>query len=75
METDEAIAGMEKLIAVVLTAMSGMGARCAGADLEMRRKIDQVVYDTRVQLANTFNRLADEAKEPPLRPQQTNRRR
>jgi hypothetical protein len=43
-----------------------MSARCAGADLEMRRKIDQVVYETRVSLANTFNKFADEAKEPPL---------
>jgi len=32
----------------------------------LRRKIDQVVYETRVQLANTFNRFADEAGEPPL---------
>jgi hypothetical protein len=44
--------------------MSGMAARCGGSDL--RRKIDQVVYETRVQLANTFNRFADEAGEPPL---------
>jgi hypothetical protein len=43
-----------------------MGARCAGRDLEMRRRIDQVVYETRVQLAETFNKFADEAGEPPL---------
>jgi hypothetical protein len=68
-ETDEAIAAMEKLIATatVLAAMGGMGARCAGHDLLLRRKIDQVVYETRVSLAETFNKFADEAKEPPLR--------
>jgi len=46
--------------------MSGMAARCGGSALQLRRKIDQVVYETRVQLANTFNRFADEAGEPPL---------
>jgi hypothetical protein len=44
-------------------AMSGMAARCGGSDLQLRRKIDQVVYETRVQLANTFNKFADEARE------------
>jgi hypothetical protein len=47
--------------------MGGMGARCAGHDLQLRRKIDQVVYETRVSLAETFNKFADEAEEPPLR--------
>jgi hypothetical protein len=48
-------------------AMDGWyGARCAGHDLAMRHKIDQVVFETRVQLAETFNKFADEAGEPPL---------
>jgi len=42
-----------------------MAARCAGNDLQLRRKIDQVVYETRVQLAGIFNELADQACEPP----------
>src|SRR5262245_13370195 len=46
--------------------MSGMAARCAGNDLQRRRKIDQVVYESRVQLAAIFNELADQAGEPPL---------
>ena len=46
--------------------MRGMTARCGGSDLQLRRKIDQVVYETRVQRANTFNGFADEAGEPPL---------
>jgi hypothetical protein len=57
---------MDKAIATVLTAMGGMAARCAGNDLQLQRKIDQVVYETRVQLAETFNKFADEAGEPPL---------
>jgi hypothetical protein len=56
----------DKAIGVVLTAMAGMAARCAGNDLQLRRKIDQVVYETRVQLAGILNELADQAGEPPL---------
>jgi hypothetical protein len=57
---------MEKLIGIVLTKMSGMGARIGGRDLQLRRRVDEVVYETRVDLANTFNKLADENREPPL---------
>jgi len=46
--------------------MAGMAARCAGSDLQLRRKIDQVVYETRGQLAGIFNELADQAGEPQL---------
>ena len=56
----------DKTAAVVLTAMAGMAARIGGSDLQLRRKVDQIVYETRVQLANIFNELADEAGEPPL---------
>jgi len=52
-------------ISVVLTAMAGMMARCAGNDLQ-RRKIDQVCYETRLQLAAILNELADQAGESPL---------
>jgi hypothetical protein len=65
-EFEEAKAVTEKAIGIVLVAMSGMAARCGGSDLQLRRKIDQVVYENRVQLANTFNRFADEADEPAL---------
>jgi hypothetical protein len=65
MPTETAIADMEKLIGIVLMKMSGMGARVGGRDLQLRRKVDEVVYETRVDLANAFNKLADEAGEPP----------
>jgi hypothetical protein len=58
----------DKAIGVVLTAMSGMAARCGGSNLQLRRKIDQVVHETRVQLAGILNELADQAGEPPLSP-------
>jgi hypothetical protein len=62
-EFEEAKEVTEKAIGIVLTAMSGMAARCGGSDLQLRRKIDQVVYETRVQLSKTFNKFADEAGE------------
>jgi hypothetical protein len=71
METVEATDAMERLIATVLVAMGGMAARRAGSDLQLRRKIDQVAYETRVQLADTFNKFADEAGEPPFEDEKT----
>ena len=56
----------DKAIGTVLTALAGMAARCAGSDLQLRRRIEQAVYETRVQLAAILNELADETGEPPL---------
>ena len=42
---------MERLIGIVLTQMSGMGARIGGHDLQLRRRVDEIVYETRVKLA------------------------
>ena len=69
MQTDEAIEVAEKLIATMLVAMGGMAprvARVAGNSLAVRREVDAIVYETRVSLANTFSKFADEAGEPPL---------
>jgi hypothetical protein len=60
MQTDEAIEVAEKLIATMLVAMGGMAprvARVAGNSLAVRREVDAIVYETRVSLANTFNKL------------------
>jgi hypothetical protein len=43
-----------------------MAARIGGHDLQLRRKVDQIVFETRVALANAFNELADADGEPPL---------
>lgn len=55
-----------KRIGIVLTHLSGMAARCAVHDLQLRRKIDQCVFDTRVAIAHAFTAMADEAGEPEL---------
>ena len=44
----------------MLTHMSDMAARCAGHDLQLRRRIDEVVYQTRVEISNAASKLADE---------------
>ena len=41
-----------------------MGARIGRHDPQLRRRVDEIVYETRVKLADTFNKLADEAGEP-----------
>ena len=64
MPTEEAIADMEQLIGIVLTEMSSMPALIGGSDLQLRRKVEKAVFDTRVKLANTFNKIADETKAP-----------
>ena len=37
-----------------------------GHDLQLRRKVDQVDYETCEALAETFTEFADRAGEPPL---------
>ena len=62
METEEAIADMEQLIGIVLTEMSSMPALIGGADLQLRRKVEKAVFDTRVKMANTLTKIAEETK-------------
>jgi hypothetical protein len=69
MQTDEAMEVAEKLIGTMLTAMHGMAprvARIAGNSIAVRREVDAIVYETRVSLANIFNKFAEEAERPPL---------
>ena len=68
METSKAIADMETLIGIVLTQMSSMPAIIGGPDLQLRRKVEKAVYDTRVKMADACNRLAAENKEQPYPP-------
>ena len=60
-------AAVRKRAAIVLTAMSRMAARIGGHDLQLRRKVDQIVFESRVARANAFNKLADADGEPPLK--------
>ncbi len=69
MLTDEAMEVGEKLIGTMLTAMHGMAprvARVAGNSLTVRREIDAIVFETRTNLANIFNKFAEEAEQQPL---------
>ena len=64
MPTEEALADMEQLIGIVLTEMSSMPALIGGSDLQLRRKVEKCVFDTRVKIANTFTKIAEEARGP-----------
>ena len=45
---------------------SGLAAKIAGADLGLRRRVDQAVFELRRELAQAAIKLADERGEPPL---------
>jgi hypothetical protein len=55
----------DNIMDVVLTALGGLSARCT-RDLQIRRTIDRVIYETRVEMANIASRTADQHGEPPL---------
>jgi hypothetical protein len=68
METDKAMADMELVIGCFISKLSSIApriARVAGNSLVVRREIDAIVFEARKDLANLFNKFADEAGEPP----------
>ena len=62
---EDANALIDEICGMVLTHLSGMGARCS-RDMVVRRNIDRVVYEVRTELAQACTRMADERGEPPL---------
>jgi hypothetical protein len=73
METSEAMEMMEQLIGTVLTAMGGMAPRVArlvegNSSLVVRREVDRIVFDTRVDMANRFSEFAKWAAETQPKP-------
>jgi hypothetical protein len=60
---------VDQMAGVVLTAMSGMAARIGGHDLQLRRRVEEIVYETRVAIAQAANKMADERGEPALEQQ------
>ena len=62
---EDANALIDEICGVVLTHLSGMGARCS-RDMVVRRNIDAVVHQIRTELAQACTRMADERGEPPL---------
>ncbi len=55
---------IDEICGVVLTHLSGMGARCS-RDMVVRREIDAVVHQVRTELAQVAQAMADERGEPP----------
>ena len=71
MSTEKAAGDMEKVIGAFLSKLSGIApriARLAGNSLVVRREVDAIVFETRKELADLFNKFADEEGEPPLEP-------
>ena len=62
---EDANALIDEICGVVLTHLSGMGARCS-RDMVVRRNIDAVVHQIRTELAQACIKMADERGEPPL---------
>jgi hypothetical protein len=62
---EDANALIDEICGIVLTHLSGMGARCS-RDMVVRRNIDAVVHQIRTELAQACTRMADERGEPPL---------
>ena len=62
---EEAISTTDEVIGLMLTHLSGMAARCS-RDLAVRRAIDAVVYQIRVEMSEAASKLADQRGEPPL---------
>ena len=56
---------IDTIAGVVLTAMSGMAARCS-RDPVVRRNIDLVVHEVRREMATVALQMADKHGEPPL---------
>jgi hypothetical protein len=64
---EEAMDREDKLIGMVLSALSSMPAQCAPVgDLQIRRRLERWVFQARIALAAEMNKLADEAGEPEL---------
>jgi hypothetical protein len=56
---------IDQLAGVTLTHLSGMAARCS-RDMQVRRRIDAVVYEVRKEMAKVALEIADKSGEPPL---------
>ena len=66
MPTSEHNAFVDELAGLLLTKLSGLPARVAGADLALRRKAEAVVFELRTEIADACQRRANARNEPPL---------
>jgi hypothetical protein len=60
---DDAIATTDAIVGIMLTKLSGMGARVS-RDLTIRRAIDAVIFEIRTEIANEAHKMADARGEP-----------
>ena len=65
MPTSEHNAFVDELAGLLLTKLSGLPARVAGADLAVRRKAEAVVFELRTEIADACQQRANERGEPP----------
>lgn len=63
---EEEVARVDAIIGLMLTHLSALPAKCAGADLSLRRRLEVCVNEMRRELAEAADKFADEAGEPPL---------
>ena len=61
---DEALTITDQIVGVMLTAMGGMPARIGGRDLELRRLVERVVFETRVAISEAASKMGELAGEP-----------
>jgi hypothetical protein len=65
MMTSEHEAFVEQLVGLVLTKLGGMPIRVGGTDLAARRKVENIIFEVRTEIADQCQQWADESKEPP----------
>ena len=58
-EFEEAREVAEKIVTTTVVAMGGMAARIGGADMNLRRKIEDAVFETRTKIADQFQAFAE----------------
>jgi hypothetical protein len=64
-ELSESVATIDKICGVLLTHLGSMPAIIGGRDLQLRRRVEQCVFDTRVAISKAASKMADERGEPP----------
>jgi hypothetical protein len=55
---------IDRIMGILLTALSGLPARVAGYDLALRRKIEKIIFEVRTEIAEAATALADQRGEP-----------
>jgi hypothetical protein len=62
-EFEEAMEVAEKIVATTNVALGGLAARVGGSDMNLRRRIDDVVFEVRTEIADQYQAFAEAAAE------------